>query len=141
MAKKKVCVSFDYENDGHLKRTLEMWNANKNIDFSFDDKTPKEIKSEDYSVVKGVLTRKISDATYLLAIVGKDSSKKAKDSDKIGDINWMNWEINKAKSLKKKLVAVKIASTYVAPEALYNSGASWAYSFTLDSIVNALNSK
>lgn len=41
MTKKKICVSFDYENDSHLKNLLAAWNANPRIEFSFDDKTPK----------------------------------------------------------------------------------------------------
>lgn len=138
MTKKKICVSFDYENDSHLKNLLAAWNANPRIEFSFDDKTPKEIQSNDYSVIKAVLTRKISEASCLLVIVGKYASRRARDASLIGDINWMNWEINKAKELKKKLVAVKIDRTYESPPALINSGASWAYRFELDAILNAL---
>jgi hypothetical protein len=37
MAKKRVFVSFDYENDKHYKFLLEAWDANKNFDFLFAD--------------------------------------------------------------------------------------------------------
>lgn len=141
MAKIKVCVSFDYENDGRLRQLLAAWNANPNINFSFDDKTPNEIQSNDYSVVKGVLTKKISDATRLLVIVGQHATQRHPRWREIGDHNWMCWEINKAKTLNKKLVAVKVDRSYESPTPLYNSGASWAYSFTLDSITTALRAQ
>lgn len=139
MAKKKVCVCFDYENDKDYKNLLAAWDANPNFDFVFNDKTPGEINSDNVSRVKAVLTQKIDSATYLLVIVGKYANKKHKDSKLIGDINWQNWEINKAKSLKKKLVGVKIDKSYDAPDALYNSGATWAMSFKQDAIIKALN--
>lgn len=138
MAKVRICVSFDYENDGHLKHLLAAWNAHPDIEFSFDDRTPKEIQSDDYSVIKAGLARKISEAKCLLVIVGKYATRRARDAALIGDINWMNWEINKAKQLKKKLVAVKIDRNFDSPPALLNSGASWAYKFELEAIVDAL---
>ena len=139
MAKKKVCVCFDYENDRNYKNILAAWDKNTDFEFTFNDKTPSEIKSDDYSRVKAVLTQKISSATYLLVIVGQYSNKKAKDSLKIGATNWQNWEIAKAKELKKKLVGVKIDKSYDSPTELLNSGASWAMSFSQDAILKALS--
>ena len=55
MAKKKVCCSFDYENDRHYYNLLEAWNENENIDFSINDCTPSEIQSESISKIKQVL--------------------------------------------------------------------------------------
>lgn len=138
MAKKKVCISFDYENDRNYKNLLTAWDANSDFEFSFNDLTPKEIDSEDIGRIKAVLSQKIGAATYLLALVGKYANKKDKNSDLIGDINWQNWEINKAKSLKKKLVGVKLDKNYESPTALLNSGASWAMSFTQQAIIKAL---
>ena len=63
MAKKKVCISFDYEHDNHYRNLLKAWDANENFEFSLNDKTPNEIDSENYSVVKSVLTKKIKSAT------------------------------------------------------------------------------
>lgn len=139
MAKKKVCISFDYTNDKDYRYTLSMWNANPNFEFGINDKTPKEIQSSDFSRIKAVLTQKIDSATYLLVIIGKYANAIDKDSDKIGDINWQNWEINKAKELKKKIVAIKIDRSYDSPKAILSCGASWAYSFTQDAIISALN--
>lgn len=139
MAKKKVCISFDYENDRHYKSLLAAWDANSNFEFSFNDRTPAEINSNDYSRVKAVITQRINSATYLLVIVGEHANDVHPRKDEIGDRNWLNWEINKAKELGKKLVSVKINSSYKSPTALLNSGASQAMSFTKDAIINALD--
>ena len=45
MAKKKVFVSFDYDNDKHYKFLLEAWDSNPNFDFYFSDLSSAEIKS------------------------------------------------------------------------------------------------
>lgn len=139
MAKKKVCISFDYEHDKNYKNLLKAWDANTNFEFTFNDKTPDEINTNNYSVVKGVLTKKIDSATYLLVIVGKYANQLHPRKDEIGYINWINWEVSKAKELNKKLVAVKIDSSYKIPQALLNSGAKIAYSFTQESIIKALS--
>ena len=34
MAKPKIFVSFDFENDRNYKYTLNMWNANSNFEFT-----------------------------------------------------------------------------------------------------------
>lgn len=138
MAKKKVCVSFDYENDRHYKNLLAAWDANSDFEFSFNDVTPTEINSNDYSRVKAVLTQKISAATYLVVIVGQHANDNHPRKTEIGDINWINWEINKAKELKKKLIGVKINKYYESPTALLNSGAKWAMSFSQKDIIDAL---
>lgn len=140
MAKKKVCISFDYDHDNRYRNLLKAWDVNENFEFSLNDKTPDEIDSDNYSVVKGVLTKKIKSATYLLVIIGAHANEKHPRSSEIGDVNWMNWEINKAKNENVKLVAVKIDSSYESPTAILNSGANWAMSFSQDSIIKALNS-
>jgi len=139
--KKKVCVSFDYSEDAKYRNLLKAWNENPNFDFNISDKTPDEINTDDYSRVKAVLTTRIKEADYLMVVVGKKSDTRHPRYLEIGEKNWQIWEIKKAKEWNKKLVAVKIDSTYVSPDELKNSGASWAMSFTKESIINALNAK
>lgn len=139
MAKKKVVVCFDFENDKNYKRTLSMWDANSNFDFSFNDLTPNEIQSNDIPTIKSVLTRKINQATYTLVIVGKYANSQHPDYKEIGYKNWQNFEIAKSKENSNKLVAVKIDKSYTSPDELLNSGASWAMSFTQDAIIKALD--
>lgn len=139
MAKKKIFVSFDYENDRHYKFLLEGWDANPNFDFTFRDETPREIQSYDISRIKAALTAKINNATYTLVIIGKEANKLHKDRQEIGFRNWINFEIHQSKLNRNKIVAVKIDYTYESPEEIMSAGASWAYSFTEEAVLKALN--
>lgn len=139
MAKKRVFVSFDFENDRYYKYLLDAWDANKNMDFVFNDCSSDEIHSNSVSVVKAGLTRRINDTEYTLVIVGKEANKLHKDYEEIGYKNWINFEIARSKANGNKLVAVKLDKSYDSPEELLNSGASWAMSFTQDTVINALN--
>ena len=139
MAKKKVFVSFDWDNDKEYKFLLEAWNANSGFEFSFNDYSSAEINSSDISTVKAALTRKINTATHTLVIVGKEANKKHTDSDKIGYKNWLNFEIAKSKDNGNKLVAVKLSSENESPEKLLDSGASLVIGFSEDKIIKALN--
>lgn len=138
MAKKKVFVSFDYENDKNYKFLLEAWDANPEFDFTFNDHSSQEINSWDVARVKAALTRKINEATYTLVLVGKEANKKHEDHEEIGYKNWINFEVAKSKSNKNKLVAVKLKSTNDSPEELLGAGAKWAMSFKQESILKAL---
>ena len=137
MVKKKVFVSFDYDNDRHYKNLLAAWDANSNFEFKFSDKSAHEINSENVGRVKAVLTNKINDATYTLVLIGKYANKKHPDSNLINDINWINWEINKSKESGNKLVAVKLDKSNESPTAIMESGAKWA-SYDQKSIIKAL---
>lgn len=138
MAKKKVFVSFDYDNDKHYKALLKAWDANPKFDFYFSDLSSNEINSSSVSVVKQVLSRKINEANYTLVLVGKEANKQHKDYKDIGYKNWLNYEVAKSKEHKNKLVGVKLSSTNTSPDELLNSRAKWAMSFTEGSIIKAL---
>jgi len=138
MAKKKVFVSFDYENDKHYKFLLEAWDANPEFDFYFSDLSSKEIQSWDIATIKRVLSAKINEATYTLVVVGKHANSYHKDWKEIGYKNWLNYEVAKSKEHKNRLVAVKIDREYESPDELKNSGTEWAMSFKRDAIIKAL---
>lgn len=74
---------------------------NDDIDFSINDCTPSEIQSESVSKIKQVLSTKIGQANYMIAIVGKHSNDKHPDSEEIGYRNWQAYEI--AKIMKKEM--------------------------------------
>ena len=139
MAKKKVFVSFDYDNDKHYKALLKAWDANPSFDFYFSDLSSNEINSSSVSVVKQALSRKINKSNYTVVLVGGEANKQHKDHKEIGYKNWLNFEIAKSKEHKNKLVGIKLGKTNESPEQLLNSGASWAMSFTLDAVVKALD--
>ena len=139
MAKKKVFVSFDYDNDKHYKALLKAWDANPKFDFYFSDLSSAEINSWSVPVVKQVLSKKINEANYTVVLVGKEANKRHSDYKEIGYKNWLNYEVAKSKEHKNKLVAVKLSSTNTSPDELLGSGASWAMSFKQDSIIKALD--
>lgn len=139
MAKKKVFVSFDWDNDKHYKFLLQAWDANPEFEFEFSDHSSSEINSWNIPTVRGALTRKINTATHTLVIVGKEANKKHDDAEQIGYKNWLNFEIAKSKLSGNKLIAVKLLSTYTSPDELLGSGAKWAMSFTRDTVLDALH--
>jgi len=139
MAKKKVFVSFDYDNDKHYKAMLKAWDANAKFDFYFSDLSSTEINSSSVPVVKQVLSKKINEANYTVVLVGKEANKQHSDHKEIGYKNWLNYEVAKSKQHGNKLVTVKLSSTNTSPDELLGSGATWAMSFNQESIIKALN--
>ncbi len=129
--KKKVFISYDYDKDKHYKNLLLAWDANKLFDFSIRDHSADvSINSVDAAAIKRVISRYINESTYFLIIVGEKTHKSA----------WVTWEIEKAVELGKRIVAVKTSRENVSPDALFGIGASWAMSFTYESISKAINS-
>lgn len=136
--KKKIFISFDYTNDHHYKDLLLAWAANSTFEFSFDNKTPSEIRSNSISTIKAGLTAKINQADYTLVIVGNECNKLHKDSKLIGYRNWQIFEIEKSKQAGNKLIAVKLNMYNESPDELKYCGTSWAMSFTFESIKRAI---
>ncbi len=122
-------VSYDYDNDKHYKNMLLAWDKNSEFDFGFNDQSADvSIQSTDAAAIKRAISAKINAATYFLCLVGEKTNKSS----------WVSWEIDKAKELKKKLVAVKISYKNTTPSGLLRAGASWAMSFTFDAIKKAI---
>lgn len=130
MAKKKVFISYDYDNDRHYKNLLLAWDANRLFDFSIHDHSADvSINSTNASAIKSVLSRYINEVPYFLVIVGSKTYRSA----------WVTWEIEKAVELNKRIIAVKTDRENTSPDALLGVGASWAMSFTYDAITRAID--
>ncbi len=129
--KKRVFVSYYYREDRRYKDLLSAWSANKQFEFEFDDVSADiSTRSEDDGAIKRVLSQKIREADVLLVLVGQKSHRR----------RWIQWEVTKAKQLRKRIVAVKIRSEYQSPKALLASGATWARSFEFKAIKAAMES-
>ena len=129
MATKKIFVSYDYTNDRNYKNLLLAWSKNPEFDFYISDHSVDvSVDSNDASAIKRVISANIGLATGVLVLVGKETHKSG----------WVKWEIEKAKELKKKLIAVKIDKDCTTPTPLLNAGASWALSFTFEGIKKAI---
>lgn len=139
MAKKKIFISFDYDHDRRYRYLLKALAANPRSDIEFDDLTPEEIQTYEIGRIKAALTSKIRQATHTLVIVGAHANSYHRDRPKIGARNWQWWEIEKSVEERKSLIAVKIKKAYASPEPLLGKGATWALSYTVDSIVKAID--
>lgn len=139
MAKKRVFVSFDYENDRKHKNLLEAWDANPNFDFVFADQTPGEIDSNNVGRIKAALTARINGAEYTLVIIGKYANAPHPKRSLIGYTNWINFEVAQSKANKNRLVGVKLDKSYELPEQLVGAHAAWAMAFTQEAILRALS--
>lgn len=129
MAKDKIFISYDYDNDKHYKNLLVAWDKNGLFDFSFyDASVDVSVNSTDATYIKSVIKGRIMSASHFLCIVGKDTRKSG----------WVEWEIETAVELKRKLVAVKTGLSNTSPSAILGVGATWAKSFTFDSIKKAV---
>lgn len=127
---RKVFVSFDYDQDAKYKHMLAAWDANAGFDFSWvDQSVTVPINSTQAGPIRVGITKKMQEADLVLVIVGEHTHRS----------DWVIWEIAKAKELGLGLVGVKLAKSNVSPQGLLGSGASWATSFTRDSIVTAIN--
>lgn len=137
--KKKVFVSFDYDNDKHYKYVLEAWHANPKFEFSFSDQTPTEIQSNDTGRIKAALTAKINMATHTLVIVGKNANQPHRDRAAIGFKNWINFEINRSKANGNKIAAVRIESFFEFPDELMTSTGKYIEGFSEDNVTKVLD--
>jgi antiphage defense system Thoeris ThsB-like protein len=130
MAKKIVFISFDYDNDRNYKNLLVAWDKNQEFDFElYDGSLTDAIDSNNAAYIKSKIKPLIERATHLLCIVGT----------KCGTNKWIEWEVQTAVALKKKLIAVKVEKACVSPTVLLNNGATWALSFNFDAIKKAVD--
>lgn len=128
----KVFVSYRADDEGNRhKNLLVAWSKNKSrfpeIKF-YDQSVGVSIKSEDANYIKRVIIDRIKKSDVFLCLIGENT----------GDSDWVNWEIEKASELNKKIVAVKIKKHYTTPLNLYGIGAKWALDFTYEAILGAL---
>ena len=131
MARKRIFISFDADNDQHYKNLLLAWSKNSEFDFELYNSSLKDaIDSTNAAYIKSKIKPMITWASYLLCIVGQETHKS----------KWVDWEINTAYENGKKLIGVKINKDCTSPSALFNKGTTWALSFTFEGIKKAVDS-
>jgi hypothetical protein len=99
-------------------------------DFFFRD-SAVATNSKDAPAIQATLTEKMKECSHILVVIG----------EKTFSDNWVTWEIDAAKNStdKLKFAAVKIDPTFSEPGGLPVPATSFAFGFTLENIVNALN--
>ncbi|WP_033152426.1 TIR domain-containing protein [Streptococcus equinus] len=130
--KNKVFVSYRADDEGsRYKNLLVAWSENDRFfpEISFHDTSVgTSINSVNATYIKSVIKDKIQKSDIVLCLVGRNTS----DSD------WVNWEIETAYQLNKKIVAVKIDRRYDTPRALYRKNVDWAFVFSKEAILRVL---
>ena len=75
MAKKRIFISFDYDNDAKYKNMLLAWDKNNEFDFELYNGSLKEaINSQNATYIKSKIRPLINKASHLLCLVGKASA-------------------------------------------------------------------
>ena len=130
MARNRVFISYDYDQDKTSKDRLLGWDTNREFDFSsYDQSFDVPVDSHDAAAIKRVLCARIGESSHFLCIVGKETYLSG----------WAAWETRKAVELKKKVVAVRTDSVNNPPSALQRAGAVWSMLFTFDAIKKAID--
>lgn len=125
----KVFISFYSKEDAHYKRLLTAWSKNPKFKISFKDvSTDIKINSKDKTYLKRRMRSKIEEADYFIIFVGENTHTR----------DWVLWEIEQAKILKKKIIAVKEKKSHSSPEPLLGCGAKWVIGFTEEGIRTAM---
>lgn len=130
----KVFISYRADNEGNLhKNLLVAWsqNSHKNFfDFKFEDQSIGiSINSTNAYYIKSRIKDKINSSDKIICLVGENTSTS----------EWVNWELFYAHSLGKPIAAIKIKNSYKTPANLYGVNATWAKSFTFESIKKAID--
>jgi hypothetical protein len=107
------------------------WAKNNNLKLNIEDvSTDTKIKSDDEVYLRKRMREQISKADDFIVFVGEDTHKR----------RWIAWEIEQAKTLKKRIIAVKEKKTFKSPKPLFGSGVIWVYGFSEEGLRSALNS-
>lgn len=125
-------VSYHHDTfEDKYKNLLVGWSKNQNDFFNWinfeDTSIGVSINSSDAGYIKRKIKEKISQSSVFLCLVGEETYKS----------DWVNWEIETAIELRKRIIAVKLDNSYTSPKSLYSAGASWARSFKAESIMHA----
>lgn len=105
------------------------WTKNENMSLNIEDySTDTKIKSQDELYLKKRMREQISKSDYFLVFVGNDTHERP----------WVAWEIEQAKRLGKKIIAVKEKRQHKSPKQLLGSEVIWVYGFSEKGIRDAL---
>lgn len=126
--KRKIFISFHSKNDAKHKNLLNAWQENQDFEFNFHDKSVGiSINSDNKDVIKKEISKKLNEANLIFCIIGERTNERA----------WVNWELEKAKELNKKIIATKIKHNYKSPKCLLNSGIQFI-KFEQEAILEAI---
>lgn len=127
--KRRIFVSYHSKNDAKYKNLLNAWQKNQDFKFDFHDTSVGvSIKTTNESRIKAGITRKLNESNLVLCIVGEETHQRP----------IVNWELEKANELGKKIIIVKIKSNYKSPEYLLNLGVTMIKGFKKEEILKEI---
>ena len=133
MKKKKIFISYDYDEDGHYKRLLEAWSKNNNIDIKFHDvSTDVSINSRDKDYIKRCISEDIKSCDIFVTLIGKDTHK----------CKWIEgYEIPEAFKLNKPIAGIRINKSNKIPESFREYHDLLIEGFKLEKILKLIEGK
>jgi hypothetical protein len=127
--KRKIFVSYHSKNDARYKNLLNAWQNNQDFEFDFHDNSVGiSIKTDKEDRIKAGITSKLNKSNLLLCIVGKETHLRP----------MVNWELEKAKELGKKIIIIKIQYHYKTPKCLLSSNTKIINGFKKEEIVKEI---
>lgn len=128
---KKVFISYYSKGDGHYKKLIIAWAKNNSFKLNIEDvSTDTKINSSDRTYLKKRMKEQINKCDYFIVFVGEKTFER----------EWVLWEIEQAKLLHKKIIAVKEKRTNKSPKVLFRCGVTWVYGFSENGIRKAIGS-
>lgn len=129
--KKRIFISFVYDDDSEYFNLLQAWSKNENIDLEFYNESVTEaFDSENADYIKRKIREKIQRASITLCLVSENTYNS----------RWVNWEIQESIDHGNNLIAVKThGDVKYVPRAFKDQKYIWVNEFKLDKIKNAID--
>ncbi len=111
---RKLFLSFHYEDRDQVNG-LRLMAHNPNLEFDFSDVSVRAaINSDESSYLRATIAKKIGGCSVLVCLIGNGTAWR----------EWVEWELEKARSLGKGLCGVRLkGSRGAAPDLLRRTGA------------------
>lgn len=129
--RKRIFISFVYDDDSDYFNLLEAWSKNEKIDLEFYNESVTEaFDSENSDYIKRKIKEKIQRASITLCLVSENTHNS----------KWVNWEIQESIDHENNLIAVKTqGDVKYVPRAFKDQEYIWVNEFKLDKIKSAID--
>lgn len=129
--KKRIFISFVYDDNKTYFNLLQAWSENENIDLEFYNESVREaFDSNDADYIKRKIREKIQRASITLCLCSEDTYTS----------DWVNWEVKESINNGNSLIAVKtLGNVKYIPIAFKDQKYEWVDEFKLDKIKEAIN--
>lgn len=129
--KKRIFISFVYDDDNKYFNLLHAWSKNEDFDLEFYSESVRDaFDSEDADYIKRQIREKIKRASITLCLCSENTRKS----------RWINWEIRESIEHGNNLVAVKTwGDVKYIPGAFKDQKYIWVNEFKYAKIKDAID--